>query len=65
MGTFEVLALSDRLRSLISKGATAGEIREEAVKEGMIRMRRDGMLKAKDAITTPGEVVRNVFSIGG
>ncbi len=30
----------------------------------MTPMRRDGMLKAKDAITTPSEVMRHVFTIG-
>jgi len=29
----------------------------------MISMRRDGMMKARDGITTPGEILRNVFSI--
>jgi hypothetical protein len=26
-------------------------------------MRRDGMLKARAGVTTPGEVIRNVFTI--
>ena len=33
-------------------------------KEGMVSMWRDGMLKVKAGITTPCEVLRNVFSIG-
>ena len=31
--------------------------------EGMVTTRRDGMLKVQQGITTPGEVLRNVFSI--
>jgi general secretion pathway protein E len=65
VGVFEVLAMNDQIRALVPKGATASEIRKEAISDGMIPMRHDGMLKAKDAITTPGEVVRNVFNIMG
>lgn len=63
LGVFEVLVMSDQIRQMINQKATAVQIKEQAVKEGMITMRRDGMLKAKDGITTPGEVVRRVFTI--
>ncbi|MBI3040966.1 MAG: hypothetical protein HYY80_04890 [Chloroflexi bacterium] len=36
----------------------------EAKKEGMISLWHDGMLKVKEGVTTPHEVIRNVFSIG-
>jgi type II secretory ATPase GspE/PulE/Tfp pilus assembly ATPase PilB-like protein len=45
------------------KNASAGELKEEAIKEGMITMHRDGMQKVKDGVTTPGEILRNVFTI--
>lgn len=64
VGAFEVLTLTDPVRTLVNKGAHAGEIKEQGIKDGMISMRRDGMLKAKDGITTPSEVIRNVFTIG-
>ncbi|MBI4298656.1 MAG: type II/IV secretion system protein [Chloroflexi bacterium] len=63
VGVYEVLAMSDSIRALVARGAMAQEIKEEAVKEGMISMRRDGMLKSRDGITTPGEVIRNVFTV--
>jgi type II secretory ATPase GspE/PulE/Tfp pilus assembly ATPase PilB-like protein len=44
--------------------ANSAQIRDQAVKEGMMSMRHDAMLKVKEGITTPCEVVRNVFSIG-
>jgi len=61
IGVFEMLPVSDSIRQLISKRASSGEIKSQAVKEGMVTLRRDGMIKARDGITTPGEVVRNVF----
>ncbi len=62
-GVLEVLLLSEQLRGMLLKGASSGEIRTQAIKEGMITMRRAGMLKAQEGITTPREVIRNVFSI--
>jgi len=63
-GVFEVLALSEEVRRMLLKGASAGEIRGQALREGMVSLRRDGMLKAREGTTTAREVVRNVFSIG-
>jgi len=64
VGVFEFLPLTDQLRSLILRRAPAAEIKAQALKEGMITMRRDGMLKARNGITTPREVIRSVFTIG-
>ncbi len=63
VGVFEVLPLTDKVRALVAKKASAGEIKEEAVKEGMITLRRDGMLKAKDGVTAPREIIRSAFTI--
>jgi len=60
---FEVLLLSEEIRRLLLKGASSGEMRAQAIREGMIPMRRDGMLKVKQGITTPYEVIRSTFSI--
>jgi len=61
-GLFEVLVMSEEIRRMLLSNASAGDITEQALKEGMITMRRDGMLKAKEAITTVSEVLRSVFS---
>ena len=44
-------------------GATPGEIREQALDEGMTTMWRNGMLKVKQGITTPYELLRTVYSV--
>ncbi len=62
-GVFEVLPLSEDGRRLLLEGASAVDIKAQALREGMVTLRRDGMLKVKDGITTPHEVLRNVFSI--
>ena len=38
-------------------------MKAQAISEGMITMRRAGMLKVQQGVTTPHEVIRNVFSI--
>jgi general secretion pathway protein E len=63
-GIFEILSLSDEIKRLIITRAPATEIRNQAIKEGMITLAKDGMLKAGAGITTPYEVLRNAYSIG-
>jgi general secretion pathway protein E len=61
-GVFEVLVMSDEIKRLLIRDASADEIKTQAVKEGMVPLRRAGMLKVKEGLTTPREVLRNVFS---
>lgn len=64
VGVFELLTPSDSLRRLIIDGAQASVMREQAIADGMVPMRRDGMLKVKQGIVTAAEVIRGVYSIG-
>jgi type IV pilus assembly protein PilB len=57
-GLYEVMALSSELRRLILKGASADELQEQAVKEGMLTLRMDGMKKVERGVTTLDEVVK-------
>jgi general secretion pathway protein E len=63
-GIFEILCLTDEIKRMIVTGAAAGDIRAQAIKEGMITLAKDGMLKAGAGITTPYEVMRNAYLIG-
>ncbi len=62
-GVFEVLVVSEEIRRLLLKGSSASEVKAQALKEGMIPMWRDGMMKVKEGITTPYEVIRNVYTL--
>jgi len=64
MGVYEILVMSEEIRRLVLKGASADVIKHQAIEEGMVSMWRDGMLKVKEGLTTPYEVLRNVFVIG-
>jgi general secretion pathway protein E len=63
MGIFEILRLTDGIRTMIVNGASTAELRTEALREGMVTLIRDGMLKVKNNNTTPSEVLRNAYSI--
>ena len=62
-GIFEILTVGDEIRSMLLKDASASELHAQAVKEGMMTLMQDGMLKAKEDITTPTEVLRNAYSV--
>jgi type IV pilus assembly protein PilB len=57
-GLYEVMALSPELRRMILRGASTAEMQEQAVKEGMLTLRMDGIEKIKKGITTLEEVVK-------
>ncbi len=57
-GLYEVMALSPELRRMILRGASVVEIRDQAVSEGMLTLRMDGMKKIERGITTLEEVVK-------
>ncbi|MDP3879734.1 MAG: GspE/PulE family protein [Dehalococcoidales bacterium] len=63
-GIFEVMVMSEPIRRLILGGGSSDDIRQQSTKEGMISLWHDGMMKVKMGLTTPYEVIRNVFSIG-
>ena len=62
-GVFEVLAVNDDIRKLVVSRASGQDIRSQALRDGMVSLRRAGMLKAKEGITTASEVMRKVFFI--
>jgi type IV pilus assembly protein PilB len=57
-GLYEVMALSPELRRMILRGASVAEIRDQAVSEGMLTLRMDGMKKIERGVTTLEEVVK-------
>ncbi len=54
----EFLTMSDEIRRLVMRQATAGEIAEQARREGMRTMYEDGLAKAVQGVTTVEEVMR-------
>ncbi len=57
-GLYEVMALGPALRRLIMQGASADELREQGLRDGMLTLRMDGMLKVSRGTTTLEEVIK-------
>ena len=58
VGLFEVMEISDEVRELILSGASAMELKREAIEQGMISLRLSGLQKIREGLTTVEEVVR-------
>jgi len=54
----EMMVMTDGLRSLIMRHSTAGDLRAEAVREGMETMFENGLRKSLAGLTTIEEVLR-------
>jgi general secretion pathway protein E len=63
VGVFELLIMNDEIRRLVLHDASTDEIIDAARKAGMRPMIEDGMIKAKQGMTTPSEVVKNIFAL--
>jgi len=63
-GVIEVLSVNEEIRSQISQRASGPQIRETAVANGMVGMRRAGLLMAQSGKTTISEVLRKAFTLG-
>jgi type IV pilus assembly protein PilB len=57
-GLYEVMEVNDELRELILVGASALELKKKAIEQGMITLRRSGLIKAALGQTTMEEVLR-------
>ena len=58
IGIYEVLEVDHGMEELINNRATAQQMHDYAVEHGMITMFQDGLVKAKQGVTTIEEVLR-------
>jgi type IV pilus assembly protein PilB len=57
-GIYELMILDDPIRQLITKKASAAEIRKAALSAGMMPLREDGLQKVEQGLTLKEEVFR-------
>jgi type IV pilus assembly protein PilB len=62
VGLVEVMVIDDDIRDLILSGGTAIDIKRKAIENGMITLRRSGLVKIKEGVTTVEEVVRETVA---
>jgi type IV pilus assembly protein PilB len=58
LGIYEVLPMTPAIQKLIISGASSEVIQEESIKEGMVTMQTDGLVKALRGQTTLEEIMR-------
>ncbi len=62
-GVYELLPVTTKIRQMFSAGASSSEIKSAAIDAGMMSMLKDGLLKVKQGLTTPEEVLRTIYSV--
>jgi general secretion pathway protein E len=58
IGIFEIMVMGYKLKTLIQRTHDSFQIKNEAIKLGLVTLRRDGIGKVLRGITTVEEVVR-------
>jgi len=61
VGLYEVMEISEPVRELILVGASAVELKRKAAEQGMITLRRSGLMKVMSGVTTLEEVMRETI----
>jgi type IV pilus assembly protein PilB len=58
IGLFEVMEVTEAVRELILMGASAMELKKQAIEDGMLSLRDSGLEKIRQGVTTIEEVLR-------
>ncbi|MEW5746253.1 MAG: type IV-A pilus assembly ATPase PilB [Nitrospirota bacterium] len=58
---YEIMPIKDELKELILQGASAAEVKREAVRLGMSTLRQSGIKKMLEGVTSIDEVLRVTF----
>jgi type IV pilus assembly protein PilB len=56
---YEVMPIKEEIRELILQGASANEIKKEAIRLGMQTLRQSALTKLREGITTVEEVLKS------
>ena len=57
-GIYELLIADDQARHLVHDTAAESQLREHAVRSGMVRLREDGLRWVREGVTSLDEVLR-------
>lgn len=62
IGVYEILPITNKIKRLISKGAPAEDIQDQALKEGMSTLRMSASRLVKEGVTSIEELMRIAYS---
>jgi type IV pilus assembly protein PilB len=63
VGLYEVMSVSEEIRALILERASVDDMVAVAVRQGMLRLRDDGMQKVREGLTSIAEIERMTSSL--
>ena len=63
VGLYEVMPITAGQRQLITNHGTTTEIRDQAIADGMLTLRQDGLTKMRAGVTTLDEVLRETSNM--
>ena len=63
VGLYEVMPITPDQRRLINNHASTTEIRDQAISDGMLTLRQDGLAKMRAGVTTLDEVLRESSNV--
>jgi type IV pilus assembly protein PilB len=63
VGLYEVMSVSEEIRALILERASVDDMVTVAVRQGMLRLRDDGMQKVREGLTSIAEIERMTSSL--
>jgi type IV pilus assembly protein PilB len=58
LALYEVMPVKDDIKEMVLQGASAAELKAESIRRGMSTLRRAGLNKVKEGVTSLDEVVR-------
>ena len=61
LGLYEIMPIDEHIRELILEGASAAEIKQAAIENGMMSLRMAGLNKLMSGVTTIDEILRVTF----
>jgi type IV pilus assembly protein PilB len=61
-GLYEVMEVDEDIKELVLVGASALELKKKAIEKGMLTLRRSGLMKVRDGVTTLEEVARETIN---
>jgi type IV pilus assembly protein PilB len=61
IGLYEVVEITDEIKDMILSKAQSYQIKKKAAEQGMITLRRSGLIKIKEGITSVEEVLRETI----
>jgi type IV pilus assembly protein PilB len=63
IGVYEVLRVSDAMKSLIVANATHDQLKEMAIEQGMVTLQEQAMKLVERDISTVAEIMRTIYVI--